>query len=140
MPKYALLMRCMRENWSEAQRLVDPKAGEGAGADQAAVVILCREKDEHGWLPLHLAARYNQSSEALEELVRAAPGTMNAVNSRGNTPLHETAYEGRVASASKLLSFGPLATDRHPLFFLRARPAHWPPSPLTACVPPPRRR
>lgn len=90
-------------------------------------------------LPLHLAARYNQSSEALEELVRAAPGTMNAVNSRGNTPLHETAYEGRVASASKLLSFGPRArTDAHS-FFLRARPAHWPP-PLTTCVPPPRRR
>ena len=41
-------------------------------------------------------------------LAAAAPQTVNVQNSRGNTPLHETAYEGRVASAAALVRAGAL--------------------------------
>ena len=54
-------------------------------------------------LPLHLAARYNKTSEVIELLADAAPPTVNAVSARGNTPLHETCYQGRVAVAELLV-------------------------------------
>ena len=57
-------------------------------------------------LPLHLAARYNGNTEALSVLCAAAPHTVNVTNARGNTPLHETAYEGRVEAAALLLASG----------------------------------
>ena len=45
-------------------------------------------------LPLHLAARYNKTTDVIEVLASAAPHLVNSANTRGNTPLHETAYEG----------------------------------------------
>ena len=57
-------------------------------------------------LPIHLAARYNRSTEALELLAKAAPELVDAPSARGNTPLHETAYEGHVAAAALLLAHG----------------------------------
>lgn len=55
-------------------------------------------------VPLHLAARYNVNTAALEMLVRAAPeATLNRPNTKGNTPLHEAAYEGRALNAAALL-------------------------------------
>ena len=43
---------------------------------------------------------------AVQVLVHACPRLVNATNARGNTPLHETAYEGRVANATALLRHG----------------------------------
>ena len=42
----------------------------------------------------------------IELLATCAPETVNTSNSKGNTPLHEAAYEGRVGNAAALLRFG----------------------------------
>ena len=57
-------------------------------------------------IPLHLAARYNRSTAVIEMLALAAPDTLDMTNSKGNTPLHEAAYEGRVGNVAELLRRG----------------------------------
>lgn len=53
-------------------------------------------------MPIHLAARYGQP-DVLAALVDAAPDTLLAQNGRGNTPLHESAAENRLAAVRFIL-------------------------------------
>ena len=55
-------------------------------------------------LPLHLAARYlSGSASVVSMLCKAAPETVSASNAENDTPLHESAYEGRTANVQALV-------------------------------------
>ena len=69
--------------------------------DHGADALVRNRRDQA--TPLHLAARYNKLPAALEMLATAAPKTLNIPNAKGNTPLHEASYEGRVRNAAVLI-------------------------------------
>lgn len=80
----------------------------------AAVVnaLLCAKADprltnkRYTEVALHLAARYNRTTAVVGLLVEAAPDSIELQNAKGNTPLHEAAYEGRAHIVEELLKRG----------------------------------
>eukprot|EP01045_Picozoa_sp_COSAG04_P012313 COSAG04_NODE_824_length_10051_cov_4.830687_2_plen_1826_part_00 len=83
-------------NWPEAQRLVDPTPGGGAGADEAAAA-LCREKDDmFGRLPLHWAVIYGAPAELIGAMLAVDAEAAAAKDINGELPL-DVALQAKAA-------------------------------------------
>ena len=60
----------VERNWAEVTRLLEFSLGSRSGASSTGAAALCRQKDEHGALPLHVAVWMGFAGSGWRELRR----------------------------------------------------------------------